>query len=42
MQQEQEYLDALARVRTYSLKTGRLELRDENGALQVGYRAQGD
>jgi heat shock protein HslJ len=42
MQQEQEYLDALARVRSYTLKTGILELRDEKGSLQVGYRAAGD
>jgi heat shock protein HslJ len=42
MQQEQAYLDALARVRTFTLKTGILELRDENGSLQVGYRVQGD
>ena len=42
MQQEQEYLDALARVRTYTLKTGLLELRDENGSLQVSYRVQED
>ncbi|MGD8631474.1 MAG: META domain-containing protein [Gammaproteobacteria bacterium] len=42
MQQEQEYLDALARVHTFTLKTGRLELRDVNGALQVSYRARGD
>jgi heat shock protein HslJ len=40
MQQEQEYLDALARVRTYTLKTGSLELRDENGSLLVSYRAR--
>jgi heat shock protein HslJ len=42
MQQEQEYLDALARVHTYTLKTGSLELRDENGSLQVGYRVLDD
>ena len=42
MQQEREYLDALARVRSYTLKAGTLELRDENGSLQVGYRAAGD
>jgi heat shock protein HslJ len=42
MQQEQEYLDALARARTYTLKTDSLELRDENGALQVGYRVLGN
>lgn len=40
MQQEQEYLDALARVHTYTLKPGILELRDENGSLQVNYRAR--
>jgi heat shock protein HslJ len=38
MEQEQQYLHALARARTYALKPGRLELRDENGALQVSYR----
>jgi heat shock protein HslJ len=40
MQQEQEYLDALARVHTYTLKPGILELRDENSSLQVNYRAR--
>jgi heat shock protein HslJ len=42
MQQEQEYLDALARVRTYTLKTDSLELRDGNGSLLVNYRLQSD
>jgi len=42
MQQEQEYLDALERVRTYTLTSDGLELRDENGSLQVGYRVQGN
>jgi len=40
MQQEQEYLDALTRARSFTLKTDSLELRDENGALQVRYRVQ--
>jgi len=40
MEQEQQYLHALARARTYALKPDRLELRDENGALQVSYRVQ--
>jgi heat shock protein HslJ len=38
MEQEQQYLQALARAHTYTLKPDRLELRDENGSLQVSYR----
>ena len=40
MEQEQEYLQALARVHVYILKPDRLELRDRNGSLQVSYRVQ--
>jgi heat shock protein HslJ len=40
MAQEQHYLQALARAHTYSLKPDGLELRDENGSLQVSYRVQ--
>jgi heat shock protein HslJ len=40
MEQEQQYLQALARARTYTLKPDRLELRDEHGSLQVSYRVQ--
>jgi heat shock protein HslJ len=37
MQQEQQYLQALARTHTYTVKPDRLELRDEKGALQISY-----
>lgn len=40
MQQEQQYLRALVRAYTYTLKSGSLELRDENGSLLVSYRTQ--
>ena len=40
MEQEQQYLQALARTRTYTLETDRLELRDEKGSLQVRYVVQ--
>jgi heat shock protein HslJ len=40
MEQEQHYLQALARAHTYVLKPDRLELRDRNGSLQVSYRVQ--
>jgi heat shock protein HslJ len=39
MDQEQQYFEALVRARTFSLTPEKLELRDENGALQVGFRA---
>lgn len=39
MDQEQHFFAALARARTYSLSPGRLELRDETGSLQVGFRS---
>jgi len=37
MAQEQEYLQALSRVRVYTLIDSRLQLRDEKGALQVDF-----
>ncbi len=40
MEQEQQYLQALARAHLYTLQPDRLELRDENGSLQVSYRPQ--
>lgn len=40
MAQEQQYLQALARAHVYNLKPDRLELRDENGSLQVSYRVR--
>jgi heat shock protein HslJ len=40
MEQEQQYLQALGRVRTYTMKPDGLELRDENGSLQISYRVQ--
>jgi heat shock protein HslJ len=40
MEQEQHYLQALARAHAYTLKPDRLELRDMNGSLQVSYRVQ--
>lgn len=42
MEQEQQYLQALARAHAYTLKPDGLELRDENGPLQVRYRVQED
>ena len=38
MDQEQEYLSAFSRATTYTLARDKLELRDEGGALQVGFR----
>jgi heat shock protein HslJ len=40
MQQEQQYLDALARAHTYIRKQDTLELRDRNGSLLVGFHVQ--
>ena len=40
MQLEQEYLDALTRAHTYILNSSSLELRDDTGSLQVGYRVR--
>jgi heat shock protein HslJ len=40
MEQERQYVQALARANSYTLKPDRLELRDENGSLQVSYRPQ--
>ena len=39
MDQEQEYLAALSRARTYELTDNGLKLRDENGSLQVNFVA---
>lgn len=38
MEQERQFLEALARSRTLSLTSEKLELRDENGSLQAGFR----
>jgi heat shock protein HslJ len=40
MEQEQHYLQALARAHAYTLKPDRLELRDRDGSLQVSFRVQ--
>jgi heat shock protein HslJ len=37
MAQEQEFLQALAAATQYTLTAGRLELRDDNGSLQVTF-----
>lgn len=37
MEQEQQFLAALERAKTVTLSPGKLELRDETGALQVGF-----
>ena len=42
MDQEQQYFEALGRARTFSLTPEKLELRDENGSLQVGFRVAGE
>jgi heat shock protein HslJ len=42
MDQEQQYFEALGRARTFSLTPEELELRDEDGALQVGFRPTGE
>ncbi len=42
MDQEQQYFEALSRARTFSLTPEKLELRDENGSLQVGFRTEGE
>ena len=42
MDQEQQYFEALGRARTFSLTPEKLELRDEDGSLQVGFRAAGE
>jgi heat shock protein HslJ len=39
MDQEQAYFAALERADTWSVESGRLEFRDESGALQVSYQA---
>ena len=38
MDQEQQFFEALGRARTFSLTPEKLELRDENGSLQVSFR----
>jgi heat shock protein HslJ len=40
MEQEQAYLAALAKATTYRIDGDKLELRDDGGALQVGFRAE--
>lgn len=40
MQQEQEYLQAITGKRVYTLDTSKLELRDEEGALQVRFNVR--
>ena len=42
MQQEQEYLQAITGTRIFTLGTSRLELRDEQGALQVRFNVKLD
>ena len=42
MDQEQQYFEALGRARTFSLTPEKLELRDEGGSLQVGFRTEGE
>jgi heat shock protein HslJ len=42
MDQEQQYLEALGRARTFSLTPEKLDLRDENGSLQVSFRVAGE
>ena len=38
MDQERQFLAALAKARTFSLSPEKLELRDEGGSLQVQFR----
>ena len=40
MEQEQAFLTALTKATTYRIDGDSLELRDDGGALQVGFRAQ--
>ena len=40
MEQEANYLAALARVTRYAIRGNVLELRDEEAALQAGYAAE--
>jgi len=42
MDQEQQYFEAMGRARTISLTPERLELRDDAGSLQVGFRVAGE
>lgn len=42
MQQEQEYLQAITGIRIITLDTGKLELRNEEGALQVRFSIKTD
>lgn len=42
MDQEQQFFAALGRARTYQVTPGKLELRDEKGSLQVGFRTESE
>ena len=42
MDPEQQYFEALGRARTFSLTPEKLELRDENGSLQVSFHVEGN
>ncbi len=42
MEQEQQYFAALERADTWSVESGRLELRDAGGALQASYEEAGE
>jgi len=42
MDQEQQYFEALGRARSFRLTPDKLELRDEDGSLQVGFRTEGE
>ncbi len=42
MEQEQQFFEALGRARTFSLTPEKLDLRDENGSLQVSFRVAGE
>ena len=42
MEQEQQFLAALERASTFQVTSGVLELRDENGSLQVSFRTDTD
>jgi heat shock protein HslJ len=41
MEQELQYFEALANAATFQLTPGRLELRDDHGSLQVGFKHPG-
>jgi heat shock protein HslJ len=42
MDQERQFLEALGRATIFSLTPEKLDLRDENGSLQVSFRVAGD